>query len=75
MTSDPNSELLKVIHPPIDSVLLKSLSTFPELSDFKAIRWTSLDELFYWKIVERIREKFNDFSWKLEEHWNPALKS
>jgi hypothetical protein len=63
----------RIIHPPIDGILLASLSTIDNLLDFKSIRWTKLDETAYWKLVDRIRLQIKSFDWQLESHWKPEL--
>ncbi|GAB2562177.1 hypothetical protein [Spirosoma aerophilum] len=58
-----------IIHPPIDSILLKSLSALPGLTDLRSIRWTQLDKVGYWYLAERLRDHFGSFDWRLENYW------
>lgn len=65
----------KIIHPPIDSILLNNISKkFSELKELKSIRWTQLNESKYWELVSKMRTFFGDFNWKLEEYWKPELE-
>ncbi|AUD05945.1 hypothetical protein [Spirosoma pollinicola] len=59
------------IHPPIDGILLRSLSILPGLSDLKSIKWTLLEKDDYWKLAERLRNHFGSFDWRLEYYWMP----
>jgi len=63
----------KIIHPPIDSILLNNISKIEELSSLKAIRWTQLDEHSYWALVYKIKSHFRKLDWTLEEFWTPAV--
>jgi hypothetical protein len=63
----------KVIHPPIDGILLKSLSQLSGLEDLKAIRWTKLDKTKYWELIKRLRCHFRKIDWRLEMYWSPEL--
>ena len=60
-----------VIHPPIDGILLKSLSILPGLSDLKSTKWTQLKKDAYWNLTERLRNYFGSFDWRLEYYWMP----
>lgn len=60
-----------IIHPPIDGILLKSLSALPKLADLKSIRWTQLEKEGYWALTDRLRDHFKSFDWRIEYHWLP----
>jgi hypothetical protein len=60
-----------VIHPPIDSILIKSISDLPGLSHIKNERWTKFTKAKYIEVIDSIRAKFGRFDWTLEEHWKP----
>lgn len=66
-----NPDLNNFIHPPIDSMILKSFSGDAKFKDFKSKKWTKFDEGSYWEVVERIREKCGSFNWKIESQWHP----
>jgi hypothetical protein len=60
----------EVIHPPVDRILLQSLSKAePNLKELADINWTKLDLEKYWQIVEIIRLRFGSFNWRLEAFW------
>jgi hypothetical protein len=60
----------EVIHPPIDSILLKRIgSGFQELKSLKNQTWTAFNKDEYWKVVSQIRNQFSTFNWTLEEYW------
>ena len=62
----------KVIHPPIDEILLIKMSkTYEALRDLKEIKWTNLDEKGYFNVVSQIKKHFGRFDWTLEEYWRP----
>ncbi|HEV7379284.1 MAG TPA: hypothetical protein VGN64_05790 [Dyadobacter sp.] len=64
-------ENLKLIHPPIDKILLDNISTIRGLEGINLCRWTKLNKDGYWQIVEKIRNHFKEFNWTLEEYWIP----
>lgn len=72
--SDENSVMNKIIHPPIDSILLVSLSDINGLQGCKNIRWTKLNEEKYWELVAKVRLRLKRFDWHLESHWKPELE-
>lgn len=61
----------KLIHPPIDGILLKRISSQPGLKDLARVRWTQLSKREYWILVERLKVHFGAFDWRLEEYWTP----
>jgi hypothetical protein len=72
--ASPEGSLMRgIIHPPIDGILLTSLSDIDKLHDCKFIRWTKLNEKDYWNLVERIRLQIKCFDWRIESHWTPEL--
>jgi hypothetical protein len=60
-----------VIHPPIDSILLKSISGITGLSQLKNERWTKFSHVKYVEVIDSIRAKFGKFDWTLEDYWKP----
>lgn len=71
MGADPTNEYLKFIHPPIDRIILKNLPRIESFKQVKKISWTKMDEGTYWEVVQRIRQQFNFFDWRLEMLWTP----
>ncbi|MBE9464701.1 hypothetical protein ACFP1I_04030 [Dyadobacter subterraneus] len=65
------TENIKVIHPPIDKILLDKLSAIPGLKGINVNVWTKLNKEGYWKLVEKLGEHFRYFDWRLEEYWIP----
>jgi hypothetical protein len=61
----------QVIHPPIDSILLRSISDHPRLSNLKSKRWTKFTSEDYEQLMGLIRANFGKFNWTLEEYWKP----
>ncbi len=66
----------RVLHPPIDSILLRALAedvaTFREGSRqlWRRTRWTKLDEAGYAEIIQSLRaEGLDDPFWEMERHW------
>lgn len=66
--SHPNC---KIIHPPIDSILLTGLSKLDGLKDLSLERWTTLNEKQYQNVVNTIKTHFGFFNWRIEKYWNP----
>jgi hypothetical protein len=72
--ANEGDNILSIIHPPIDRILLRNLPV--NVKEFKSIRvlnWTQLDSKSYWFIVDTIREKLGAFDWRLEILWRPEL--
>jgi hypothetical protein len=61
----------KVIHPPVDNILLKQMSNIYALKDLKNIKWTQLNEKGYWNLVSLMKKHFGYLDWRLEEYWIP----
>jgi hypothetical protein len=65
-------ELTKVLHPPIDAILLKALHKKPESQSLKLnkITWTKLNESEYFELINKLRKTFIlDYFWELEQYW------
>ncbi len=66
------SKLAKLIHPPIDSILLKILNEkYGNDFNFSGIKWTKLTEKKYFEIIDQIRKVEPDSLWKIEIDWSP----
>jgi len=62
LSGNEDSKFGKILHPPIDRILLSSLKIKQN--------WTKLDEKSYFKLIKELKtiNKSNAF-WRLEEHW------
>jgi hypothetical protein len=64
-----------IAHPPIDGILLRGLSrALPEsehASSWSAVRWTMLDELQYYELIEQLRNTLHPGEpfWMIERYW------
>lgn len=65
--------LCTYIHPPIDSILLKNISS-ERNKRWSSIPWTSLTEEKYWQLIDELRITFKKVDWTLEEYWKPESK-
>ena len=66
-----NCSRSSIIHPPIDSILLKNLSTHLKRPGIMSKPWTTLNEVDYWGLVSEIKSIFKPFNWTLEVFWLP----
>lgn len=74
VSGDIGSPLASIIHPPIDSILLKNLAKqdkYPGLGELAGRTWTNFDHTEYWSVVNLIRRSIGFFDWRLEEFWLP----
>jgi len=71
---ETDNDKLRLIHPPIDRILLKNLPNNKELMSIKKLSWTQFDKESYWQVVNTIREQFGYFDWRLESLWKPELE-
>ena len=70
----PENRLSKIIHPPIDRILLRSLAKISTKHKKLLLEtnWTQLSEEDYFKLIDIFRADFiNDYFWKIEENWSP----
>lgn len=66
---DKESELLKNIHPPIDSILIKNLIVNNKLSSiYRKTRWSKMKKEEYAEIINELKHYFN-ILWKSEAYW------
>jgi hypothetical protein len=61
--------LAKILHPPIDRILLTNLNKKIKSLELKEIKWTQLTETDYFEIIEKLRTLKKDYFWELEEYW------
>lgn len=68
--------LSKIMHPPIDSVLLKNLSKVSEeFKDFQNKTWTAFDVREYNEVLNKIRvwsDNNQTDLWEVEKYWSPV---
>ncbi len=65
------SHLSKIIHPPIDNILLTNLSKTNRGLGLSNIKWTQLSEKEYFELIKKLRTIQLDSFWKLEKYWTP----
>lgn len=61
--------LAKILHPPIDNILLTNLHQKMKNLELKGIKWTRLTEIEYFELIEKLRSLKLDNFWELEEYW------
>ena len=73
-----DSPLGRNLHPPIDRILLKSLSkstlgSSRNRESWDSIKWTQLKELDYYRLIGQLREAIGEAPfWTIEEYWEPS---
>jgi hypothetical protein len=65
------SQLAKIIHPPIDNTLLTNLSKKYKKLGVSKIKWTQLSENEYFELIKKLRSIHFDSFWELEKFWTP----
>jgi hypothetical protein len=77
-----NRGFIRVIHPPIDSILLNGIADekFEQhkinVKEFRRIRWTKLDKRKYFKLIQKLRQLNDDRPfWMLETFWRPGVNN
>ncbi len=71
----PDTALSKVVHPPVDRILLQRLArgNYDFSVDLKKINWTQLDQETYFQLIDDLRRFWGDRPfWKIEAYWRPA---
>lgn len=70
------SKLSKVVHPPIDAILLKNLAGAAKVrslhgKEWHNIKWTKLTETEYCSLIAQLREHLEEGEpmWHLERYW------
>lgn len=74
LPSSGTSPLAKIVHPPIDSILLTNVAKKLKglFSDFGQKRWTQFDKGEYFDVIDSLRTIKLDGFWKIEEFWSPT---
>lgn len=70
------TKLARVVHPPIDGILLSAISSSGEVKcahphAWGKIKWTQLDEAAYYKLINEFRSCAapNEPFWRIERFW------
>jgi len=63
------SKLAKIVHPPIDRILLKAIPDFK----YSKRKWTQMAEREYFEVINEIRKIERDSLWKIEKYWSPIV--
>jgi len=64
--------LSRIIHPPIDNILLSRMNkVYPKLVESN-IRWTQLDESEYFQLIAKLRQLNLEHFWEIEKFWTPV---
>ena len=77
---DPDSDLSRIAHPPVDGFLLDGLRSDSRFSSSSrrlwrsAKRWTRFDETTYFEVIESFRAEGLDRPafWAIERYWTPT---
>jgi hypothetical protein len=70
--SNADCELAKLVHPPIDSILLEAIDAAKGTRLSREYKWQKLDRAKYEALIGILREIAGpEPLWKLEEHWRP----
>lgn len=64
-----SSELARIAHPPIDSILLKKLNEKYKNLELNNYRWTQLTETKYFEIINKLRTLEFSYFWEIEKYW------
>ena len=67
-------ELSRIIHPPIDNILLTNINKDKPNLGLKNIRWTQLSEDKYFEVIDNMKSLNFDYLWEIEKYWNPSQK-
>lgn len=65
------SRISKVLHPPIDSILLKNFAIRHQIKDLRNQKWSKLNKIEYKRILNIIKGKYSNCLWVSEENWTP----
>lgn len=65
------SNLAKIAHPPIDSILLTNASKVYKEFGLNKTKWTKLTEVEYFELINKFRTIQFDYFWELEQYWSP----
>lgn len=68
------SDLARIIHPPIDNILLTNIDKEHKNLGLKNIKWTQLSEYEYFEVINDIKSLNLDYLWEIERYWKPSQK-
>ena len=76
-----DSDLARIAHPPVDSILLRKASKAADIKsvhkrDWHKIKWTQLSEKEYDSLIGQLRSAVDSGRpfWSLERFWNPSRR-
>jgi hypothetical protein len=76
LNDDADTSQARVVHPPIDSILLRSMCKATDVESthkttWRKVRWTALNEDEYYKLIHQLRACVveGDPFWTLERYW------
>lgn len=79
MGTGATTPLGRVMHPPIDRILLQALAASPRVvsphkAAWRTTSWTQLDEAAYYTLIGQLRTALpaSEPFWALEEYWQPS---
>lgn len=71
--------IARVVHPPIDRILLRGLARAPGIPEpitreWARLNWTTLDKRGYTRLIRQLRDYLGkgEAIWRLEKHWTPT---
>jgi len=67
-------ELSRIIHHPIDNILLTNIHEDKPSLGLKNIKWTQLSEEEYFEVIIKIKSLNFYYLWKTEKYWKPSQK-
>lgn len=75
-----DADLAKVVHPPVDRLLLQELARHvlgERRKTFRKTAWTELSEDDYYQLIHQLRQEVPESEpfWHLERHWKGPLSS
>lgn len=65
------SQLSKIVHPPIDNILLTNLAKINTGIVLRNIKWSKLSEFEYFELIAKLRSLNMNSFWKIEKYWTP----
>jgi len=78
--SDPNSDLARIAHPPIDRILLQNLASAKEIESpykhsWQETQWTKLSDEEYYVLIRQLRSCLQEGEpmWHLERYWTVTI--
>lgn len=70
----------RIVHPPIDRILLRALARVPGIPgpirrEWARLNWTTLDKRGYFQLIRQLRGCLGEGKpmWRLEKYWTPTV--